>query len=203
LRTGHRYTSERNRPPLGRRGRAGERRRLSLLPSPNRGSVKLAAPLHLTGTTVLVQPEIRWGLGGARVRPRVACFRFTRQDHCGSAAPCNSQLPDDARHPTEIGSNGERRQRSSSYQSLHQPSPTLAWIRPDAGTDLKRSEMRTWHAFATEWRRYCFVRYMMGAGSSTILKSAGTVNNDGFGSARTMFVRRNVCSPIRGSLRLL
>jgi len=54
-----------------------------------------------------------------------------------------------------------------------------------------------------EGRRYCFVLYRMGAGSSTILKSAGTVNKDEFGSARTMFVRRNVCSPMRGSLRLL
>src|SRR5262245_32649706 len=88
----------------------------------------------------------------------------------------------------------------------HTARESLSGAKPSVirvSTALKRSEMRTWHAFATECLRYCFVRYMMGAGSSTILKSVGTVNNDGFGSARTMFVRRNVCSPIRGSLRLL
>src|ERR1700688_38977 len=36
-----------------------------------------------------------------------------------------------------------------------------------------------------------------------ILKSEGTANREGSGSARTMFVNRNVCSPIRGSFRLL
>src|SRR5258707_10554184 len=35
------------------------------------------------------------------------------------------------------------------------------------------------------------------------LKSEGTANNDGSGSARTMLVNRKVCSPIRGSFRLL
>src|SRR5260221_8703841 len=35
------------------------------------------------------------------------------------------------------------------------------------------------------------------------LKSEGTANNDGSGSARTMLVNRKVCSPIRGWFRLL
>src|ERR1700687_3815644 len=38
---------------------------------------------------------------------------------------------------------------------------------------------------------------------SITLKSEGTANRDGSGSARTMLVNRNVCSPIRGSFRLL
>src|SRR6266436_1975153 len=38
---------------------------------------------------------------------------------------------------------------------------------------------------------------------SIILKSEGTANNEESGSARTMLVNRNVCSPIRGSFRLL
>jgi len=89
-------------------------------------------------------------------------------------------------------------------QSLHQPNLILPWSPPDSLERLLSGpDTRTWHGFANEWRRYCFVRYTMGAGSSTILKSAGTVNNERFGSARMMFVRRNVCSPIRGSLRLL
>lgn len=89
-------------------------------------------------------------------------------------------------------------------QSLHQPNLILPWSPPDSLERLLSvPDTRTWHGFANDWRRYCFVRYTMGAGSSTILKSAGTVNNERFGSARMMFVRRNVCSPIRGSLRLL
>ena len=89
-------------------------------------------------------------------------------------------------------------------QSLHQPNLILPWSPPDSLERLLSGpDTRTWHGFANEGRRYCFVRYTMGAGSSTILKSAGTVNNERFGSARMMFVRRNVCSPIRGSLRLL
>ncbi len=50
---------------------------------------------------------------------------------------------------------------------------------------------------------YCLGRYMTGRGPSTILKSAGTVNSEASGSPRTTFLSWKVCSPIRGSLRLL
>src|SRR6202790_3256019 len=44
---------------------------------------------------------------------------------------------------------------------------------------------------------------MIGCGPFTILKSAGIVNSEGSGWPRTIFVSAKICSPMRGSLRLL
>jgi hypothetical protein len=48
-----------------------------------------------------------------------------------------------------------------------------------------------------------FDRYITFWRLSMILRSGGTVKSEASGSARTMFVSLNVCSPIRESLRLL